>query len=335
MEKKTKLSLAERLALYKFRRLGAGIREIARTLNRSPSTIRDELKRNEAKVDRNADYISQAHAANEQAQARRSCASSRMRLKSKAIQVAVIYLLSKRRWTPERIAGYLRRNHPSHYVSDECIYQWIYAEKKELVRYLPIAGKRKRVKRSGSRKPRLKQPAAPKVSISERPDVINNREEFGHWEGDLVEGSSKSDSSEVLLSLLERKSRLCVYLKLPNKESTTIYQALLAFFEDLPPEMRRSLTLDNGTENALHHLLTARLGILVFFCHSYASYEKGAVENSNRDFRKFVPKGTCLSLVEDRTISFAEWHRNSLPMKCLKFNTPYSAFMEALTAVAH
>jgi IS30 family transposase len=258
-----------------------------------------------------------------------------MRLKSAAIRTAVTYLLIKRRWTPERIAGYLKRNHPLHYICDESIYQWMYSERKELVQFLPVAGARKRRKRTDRRKPRLKEPAAPKVSISERPEAINKRQEFGHWEGDLIEGSKRSSSSEVILSLLERKSRFAVYVKLPNKESATIYKTLKAFFEDLPLDLRRSLTLDNGVENALHFKLSSELGMQIYFCHAYASYEKGQVENSNRDCRKFVKKGVCLSLIDDRLISTAEWYRNTLPMKCLSFDTPRSVFMNALTGAAH
>jgi IS30 family transposase len=258
-----------------------------------------------------------------------------MRLKSKAIQTAVIYLLIKKRWTPERISGYLKRNHRDHYVCDESIYQWIYAESRELIRYLPLAGKRQRNKRSGTKKSRLKQPAAPKVRIDERPEHINDRSEIGHWEGDLIEGSRRSSCDEVILSLLERKSRLSVYVRLPNKESFTIYKALKAFFEDLPPSLRRSITLDNGVENALHSRLSKELNMQVYFCHPYASYEKGQVENSNRDFRKFIPKNLCLSIVEDSEIHKAEHYRNTLPMKCLGFNTPRKVFFEALTAAAH
>ena len=329
------LSLEERRVIYKFHRLGASRRDIARTLGRSPSTIIEELTRNAKHVDCNSDWIEQTHAAHNASKERRKVASSRMRLKSKAIQTAVIYLLTKKRWTPERISGYLKRNHPEHYICDESIYQWIYADRKELVRYLPVAGSRKREKRSSKKKPRLKQPAAPKVSIEERPEHINQRKDFGHWEGDLIEGARSSSCSEVILSLLERKSRFSVYVRLPNKESITVYKALKAFFEDLPPSLRQSLTLDNGVENALHYRLRNELGMEVYFCHSYASYEKGQVENSNRDFRKFVPKSLCLSIVEDSEIHKAEHYRNTLPMKCLEFDTPRSQFFEALAAVAH
>lgn len=329
------LSLEERRVIYKFRRLGASRRDIARTLGRSPSTIIEELTRNAKHVDRNSDWIEQTHAAQNASKERRKIASSRMRLKSKAIQTAVVYLMIKRRWTPERISGYLRKNHAEHYICDESIYQWIYADRKELVRYLPIAGSRQREKRSGKKKSRLRQPSAPKVSIEQRPEHINQRKDFGHWEADLIEGSRRTSSSEVVLSLLERKSRFSVYVKLPNKESITIYQALKAFFEDLPESLRQTLTLDNGVENALHYRLSSELNIQVYFCHSYASYEKGQVENSNRDFRKFVPKKLCLSIVDNWEIRKAEHYRNTLPMKCLGFDTPRKLFFEALTAVAH
>lgn len=330
-----KLSLEERRELYKYRRMGAGVRELARTLHRSPSTISEELKRNAPELSRGADYIELAHRASAAARERRRHASSRMRLKSKAVQTAVVYLLTKRRWTPERIAGYLKRNHAEHYVCDESIYQWLYKERKELVRYLPVASQRKRRKRTNPRKPRFKEPAAPKTSISERPEAINNRSEFGHWEGDLIEGARRSSHSDVILSLVERKSRFAVYVRLPNKEASTMYKALKAFFEDLPVDLRRSITLDNGPENALFEQLSAEIGIKVYFCHAYASHEKGSVENSNRDCRKFVPKGICLSLIDDKLLSHAEWYRNSLPMKCLGFATPRETFMEALTALAH
>jgi IS30 family transposase len=286
-------------------------------------------------VDRNSDWIEQTHAAHEASKERRNIESSRMRLKSKAIQTAVEFSLIKKRWTPERISGYLKKNHPDHYICDESIYQWIYAERKELVRYLPIAGSRQRAKRSSKKKSRLRQPAAPKVSIEERPEHINQRKDFGHWEADLIEGSRRSSSSEAVLSLLERKSRFSVYVKLLNKESITMYEALKAFFEDLPCSLRQSLTLDNGVENAFHYRLSSELNMQVYFCHSYASYEKGQVENSNRDFRKFVPKNLCLSLVQDWEIHKAERYRNTLPMKCLGFETPRQQFHEALTAAAH
>ena len=330
-----KMSLEERRELYKYRRMGAGIREIARTLKRSPSTISEELKRNTAKISRDTDYIEMAHQAQRQAATRRSCASTRMRLKSPAIRTGVIFLLAKRRWTPERISGYLKRNHPEHYVCDESIYQWIYTERKELVKFLPVAGKRRRRKRTSIKPKQHRQPASPKRSIDERPEPANTRAEFGHREADLIEGTRRSTHSDVILSLLERKSRFSVYVRLANKESFTVFKALKLFFEDLPPDLRRSLTLDNGTENALHDRLTNELGIDVYFCHAYASHEKGAVENSNRDCRLFVPKGLCLSLVDDSLISQAEAYRNSRPMKCLKFNTPRAVFFEALMAVAH
>jgi IS30 family transposase len=331
-----KLTLSERVELYKFRRMGAGVREIARTLHRSPSTICEELKRLGSEVNRSTDYILVAHQAQAQAKRIRSLASSRMRLKSSAIRTAVVYLLlTRRRWTPERISGYLRRNHPEHYVCDESIYEWISKERRELECFLPIAGRRKRRSRGRGKRSRLKTPAAPKISIEERPQAINERREFGHWEGDLIEGSARSSRSDVVLSLIERKSCFTIYLRLPNKEAATIHRALKLVFEDLPVDLRRSLTLDNGPENALHATLSAQLGMSVYFCHSYASYEKGQVENSNRDFRKFVPKGMCLSLIDDHLIATAESYRNTLPLKCLGFATPRELFLQQLSSLAH
>jgi IS30 family transposase len=116
---------------------------------------------------------------------------------------------------------------------------------------------------------------------------------------------------------------LPIYLRLPNKEAATILRALTLVFEDLPVTLRRSLTLDNGPENALHATLSAPLGMSVYFCHSYASSEKGQVENSNRDFRKFVPNGMCLSRIDDHLITTAESYRNTLPLKCLEDSLPH------------
>jgi len=328
------LSLEERRIIYKFRRLGASRRDIARTLGRSPSTIIEELKRNAKYVDRNSDWIEQTHAAHNASIERRKIASSRMRLKSKAIQTAVAYLISKKRWTPERISGYLRRNHAEHYVCDESIYHWIYKERREMICYLPTAG-RKRHKRNGLKKSRLKQAAAPKVCISERPEHINKRRDYGHWEADLIEGSRRALDSQVIISFLERKSRFAVYLRLPDKQAETIYRACKLFFEDLPSDLRQSLTLDNGSENAWHQKLSDTLNMKIYFCRPYASFEKGQVENSNRDFRKFVPKKICLSIVDDLDIRKAEIYRNTLPMKCLGFSTPQAEFYAALSAAAH
>lgn len=326
----TKLRLEERLKIHKFRRMGAGIREIARTLCRSPSTISEELKRNGSVMDRNTDYIEQAHRAQEQAAARRSRASSRMRLKNLKIREYVECQL-KMTLSPELIAGRLSIDHPEEKICGEAIYQWLLHERSDLREYLLIAGKTRR-RRVAGRQRRLKSPAAPKRSIEERPAEANARTRIGDFEHDsIVSRKSKA----ALMNITDRKTRRVFLNKVPNLTAEAYSPVLIERLKGQVPEKHRhTLTSDNGGENSAHSKIDAALGTISYHCHPYCSTERGTVENRNGLVRWFFPKGTDFNNIPDDQVQFVEDLINNRPMKCLGFYTPNEIWGKEISMAA-
>jgi IS30 family transposase len=318
-----KLTREERILLYKCRRLGFGVRAIARELNRSPSTISRELRRNGDIVDRNQDYLSQAHAAHTASHERRVEASNtKIRLKCVEIQEFVEYWL-KRKLSPELIAGRLTVLHPELSISDEAIYQWILHEREDLKDYLLVAGSNRRRKR-GKKRRRFKQAAATKVSIEKRPEVANTRSRIGDFEIDSVVSSK---SKPALMTVVDRKTRKVFIEKVNSLESEHFSDILIARFEKSVPEAHRhTITQDNGPENSAHKKIDAALGTQSYFCHPYCSAERGSVENRNGVIRWFFPKGTDFEEIPDEYIQYVEDFINDRPMTCLSFHTPNEAW---------
>ena len=159
-----------------------------------------------------------------------------------------------------------------------------------------------------------------RISIDARPQSVETRHQFGHWEGDSLVSRK---SVAALNSLTERKSRLVLLTKLGRKGALETKDAIITRLRHLPPDARRSLTLDNGTENTQHQEITATLGTKCFFAHPYSSWERGTNENINGLVRWFLPKGTDFSKITEQQISRIESLINNRPRKCLKFKTPY------------
>jgi transposase, IS30 family len=177
---------------------------------------------------------------------------------------------------------------------------------------------RKRKQRGIGRKER-KTKIPNRISIDARPKIVETRRQFGHWEGDSL---ISSKSTTALNSLTERKSRLLLLTKLKRKGSMETKDAVISRLQHLPPEARRSLTLDNGTENTQHQEITATLGTKCFFAHPYSSWERGTNENINGLARWYLPKGTDFAKITEQQLSHIESLINNRPRKCLKFKTP-------------
>jgi IS30 family transposase len=292
------------------------LREIARVLGRDPSSISRELQRNAS-----PEYqLYLSHRAHGRAQQRRKEASRRPRLKSQQLRSYVCAKLTLG-WSPEQIAGRIRLDHPDLCISHEAIYQYIYhprtEDRQELIRALRRAHRRRKPRGIGRRERKTKIPH--RVPIDLRPASVERRRTFGHWEGD----SLVSRKSRVALnSLAERKTRLLCLTRLPQKSAEATRQAILSRLGTLPPKARRSLTLDNGTENTLHQEITAAIGLRCYFSHPYASWERGTCENTNGLIRWYLPKGTDFSTISDEQIAQIEFLLNSRPRKCLGFKTP-------------
>lgn len=310
------LSLLEREQITLLRHEKKSIGDIAKALGRSKSTISREIKRN-CSPSYNL-YL--AHRAHERAELKREQASSRRRLKD-AFIVSYVTAKLKLGWTPEIIAGTIRLEHQGFSISHEAIYQYIYhpdtENRQELIACLPRAHRKRRPK--GICRKTRKIRISNRIPINDRPAEVENRIQFGHWEGDsLVSRKSRS----ALNSLVERKSRLLMLTKLHAKTAEATYEAVTERLGGLPAKAIRTMTFDNGTENAMHEKITSDIGIKCFFAHPYASWERGTNEHVNGLIRRYLPKGTDFSIITEKQIAEIEYLINSRPRKCLGFKTP-------------
>ncbi|MBN2689811.1 MAG: IS30 family transposase [Gammaproteobacteria bacterium] len=243
--KKYGLSLLERERIATYRVMGKSCRQIGDLLGRHHTTISRELKRNNKPHPMMTGYIS--YLAHQQAKARKRNAGARKRLKSSFIRTFVQNKLLLE-WTPELIAGRLSIEYPGYKISHEAIYQYIYSDFREGIKYL--ARKRpKRYSRHYSRKRRVSSIPA-RTSITDRPAVINARKTIGHWESDSIESRQSKD---ILNVKLERKSRFVLVDKVSSKCSDDTHQVIIRRLKRLPDKFRKSITYDNGSENYSHN----------------------------------------------------------------------------------
>jgi IS30 family transposase len=314
------LSLEDRCEIARLQGAGHSIRQIAANLDRSASTIARELKRNRGVQTYKAGY------AQEQTKARRWRGSRLDR--EPLLRRAVLKRLAAG-WSPEQIAGRLAREQGRKVISYESIYRFIYAQIPRTKdyswrHYLP-RGKSKR----GFRGRRGGSPAKlieGRVSVSERPPAAADRTTSGHWEADLM---LFSRYGQAILTVHERKSRLLLATRPPSKAANRVAKHLVKLFERMPPQLRRTITFDNGTEFARHRLLH-RLAIDTFFCDPYAPWQKGGIENAIGRMRRFMPRKTDLATLPDKRFKALIRAYNNTPRKCLDFRTPAEAFSEVL-----
>jgi IS30 family transposase len=238
--------------------------------------------------------------------------------------------LLRRRWSPERIARRLRRDHPDDprwWVSAETIYHSLYVQgrgelRAELTRYLRRA--------RPSRKPQTGSGRlADMVMIAERPPEAKDRAVPGHWEGDLIMG--KANSSQVGM-LTERSTRYTILFALGDKTSPTVRAALAKIVQRLPQELRRSLTWDQGKELAQHLGFTIDTGVQVYFCDPGHPWQRGTAENTVGLVRQYLPKGTSLAGVDQRGLNAIARELNQRPRKVLGWDSPAEAYARVVAS---
>jgi IS30 family transposase len=226
------------------------------------------------------------------------------------------------RWSPELIAGRLKQTRPElPPISHEAIYQWIYKHRPDLVAYLARAHPRRR-RRWAALKHRVRIPR--RIPVRERPDVASQRQEPGHWETDLIVGPGSS----ALQVLVERQSRYTRLELIPQRTASQSRAALTRLFQSIPGSLRRSITYDNGGENAEHLTLNEDFGLCSYFCEPYHSWEKGTVENTNGLIRRFISKKVQLDTLSlTRIVQLENW-LNDRPRKILNYQTPREVFQD-------
>jgi IS30 family transposase len=239
-------------------------------------------------------------------------------------------------WSPEQIAGWLKREHPgdeSNQVSHETIYRSLYIQtrgvlKKELLQYLRSERMIRRSKHStqyGAGCGRILNA----VSISERPAAVEDRAVPGHWEGDLITGSHNS----YIGTLVERHTRYVMLMKLTDKKTETVVSALIKQAEKLPDELYKSLTWDRGSEMSGHQRFTLATDIQVYFCDPSSPWQRGSNENTNRLLRQYYPKGTDLSVYSQAELNKVARQLNERPRKTLNFETPAERFNACVASI--
>jgi IS30 family transposase len=316
------LSLEERCTIARLHEGGQSLRQIATALDRSPSTISRELKRNSGtKVGYKPGY------AEEQARARRWHGSRLER--DDALRDLVLDRLT-RGWSPEQVSGWLERQKTGPTISHETIYRFIYAQ---LVRtndgawrrYLPRAKFKRgwRARKGGSPASFIKA----RVSIAKRPRSVRYRRSPGHWEADLMLFSAYD---QAILVAHERKSRLLILARQPSRAAQPTEQQLRAWLQTLPESLRRTITFDNGTEFAQHYRLTEQLGIKTFFCDPHSPWQKGGIENAIGRMRRPLPRKTDLATIDEDTLNACVAAYNNTPRKCLGFKSPAEVFINLL-----
>jgi len=298
------------------------VRSMARLLGRAPSSVSREINRNGGR-DR---Y--RASQADEQAWARAR--------RPKQCKLAVCQWLRRvvaRRlrvnWSPEQIAGWLKRAHPqeeAYQVSHETIYRSLFVQargvlRKELVRHLRSQRTMRRSRHAtgkGVDRGQIKD----MISISARPASVEDRAVPGHWEGDLISGPKNS----YIMTLVERHTRYVMLAKLTDKSTQTVVSALIKQAKTLPAELYKSLTWDRGKELTDHRRFSLATDIDVYFCDPRSPWQRGSNENTNGLLRQYFPKGTDLSVYSQAHLNKVARELNERPRKTLGFETPAERF---------
>ena len=324
------LSDVEREEIAQMYYAGESFSEIARKLGRHKSTISREIKRNRMRFG-NLNRVVWRYfsgGGNDRYRQRRLLAKQKVPhvLDDRQLLDYVKRGLTQR-WSPEQIAGRIRLDYPrdrAMRVSHETIYQWLRKDKSLGGKWylcLRQSHKRRRKKYGSTlRKYRIQN----RTPISKRPKVANERKRIGDWEGDTMEGQNRQGK---LLTLVDRKSRFTIALKLDHKQSTSTIKAIERAFNHLPKSARRTLTLDNGTEFTHFEILEERQGTKVYFANPYASWERGTNENTNGLIRQYFPKKTDFKQISTQRLAAAVIQLNNRPRKCLNWRTPKEVFV--------
>lgn len=323
------LTFFERQKLQYWLRTQQSLRSIARIMRKDHSVVSREIRRNSSRGRKGY----RADLAQKQADQRRH---AQRRGKIERVPALKDYVVTRLQedWSPEEIAGILNaetgQNTNGVTISHETIYQYIYtkAEKWErLYRFLP----QRRVKRRKRGGRKVKKALIPeRISIHDRPEIVNTRNRIGDWESDTLEFKRTATAQGVSVQC-ERRSGLIRLHRLNRKKSPEdTLHALLTTAESLDPGLWRTCTFDNGVENTQHTILRERTRVETYFCDPYKSWQKGSVENVNKLLRRYLPRHTDLDALSDHDLEVIQERLNNRPRKRLGYKTPNQVLREYL-----
>ena len=307
------LTVAERDRLAQLQYQGALQKEIAADLGRSPATISRELRRNRSG---DAYYAGQA----QQTAARRRRERPLVRKMAEPQINHDVRAGLAQQWSPEQIAGRLKFEHPDtpeRHVSPQTIYTWIDNDA-NCVHW------KAQLRRRGQRPARRKSPPnSGAARIRERPEVIEQRQRLGDFEGDTVLGPPGTGG---VATLVDRQSRLTIVVKIQSKDADHVQEKLRQRLSQLDEARCHSITFDNGTEFARCHRLEKQLGIKLYFADPGCPYQRGTNENTNGLIRQYFPKGTNFRFISHPEVRQTENLLNNRPRATLGFRTPNEVF---------
>ncbi len=302
----TQLTQEQRYQIYALLKAGHKQSEIARLIKLHKSTISRELRRNRGLKGYRP---KQAH---QFALNRRNKAWFRI----EASTWIVIESLIRQEWSPEQVSGWLKENY-GFQISHEWIYQYILKDKLaggDLHCHLRCQKKRRKRYKSYDRRGKLKN----RVSIDERPAIVDTRQRLGDWEVDTIIGKGHR---HAIVSLTERKSRLALIRKVERKTAQAVANAVIELMKSLPVRTH-TITADNGKEFADHELIARDLRTDVYFAHPYSSWERATNENMNGLIRQYFPKKHNFVTITKQEIEFVMNRLNNRPRKCLGIKSP-------------
>ena len=315
------LTMEDRNVIYRMRFLGHREAEIARCLGCHRGTIGREYKRNAL-----SDGRYEPDPAQTRANSRRRAHLRRTKTGHRPLMAYVSERLTHY-WSPEQIAGRLSVRPPQDLVglsiSHTTIYRWIWSDPERVRQFRPFLRIAHKPRRKPYGKPSRRGQILGKRSIEERPAEANGRTELGHWEGDTMTGKGRRG---YLVTCADRTSRYVIARKIEACAADPVAEQLQRTLRRLPPEKRRSLTVDNGHEFARPAALEKKLKMPVYFAHPYHAWERGTNENTNGLLRQYLPKGTDLRELTDAQLQSHVHQLNDRPRKCLAFQTSFEVF---------
>jgi IS30 family transposase len=319
----THLTADERFSIAHMHMAKFTMRLMAERINRSPSTISREVRRNKGSHSPYWHDWAQRYA--DQRKAQPTCEK---RKSHQALYELVVTNL-KQGLSPEIISGRLKREYRSTkmQVSPETIYQWVLKDSSEggdLYNSLIRHHKKRRKQRGGKRRRQFEG----RVSIEKRPKIVADKSRFGDWESDSVEGAKGKGG---LTTHAERKSRFLVAGKLKDKTSDTFMQTTIALFKEINPRIIKTFTVDNGSEFSRFKDLEKATDSKVYFADPHSPWQRGLNENTNGLLRRYFPKGCNFHKIDDSLIAHAVDQLNNRPRKCLNFRTPYEVLFKTKT----
>jgi len=312
MRNYTQLTEEQRYQIYEGITLGLTQTKIADDLEVDRSTISRELKRNSGLRGyrpRQAQVLSDSRKINHSSQ----------RISNQ--QWDRVEVLIREDWSPEQCSSWLALNENIH-ISHEWIYLYIYQDQKsggDLHKHLRCQKKRRKRYGSKDRRGQLKN----RVSIDDRPRVVDLKTRVGDWEADTVAGKQ---TGPRLVTLVERKKRFTLIGLAKNKSSEAVTDTILDMLSGYHDQVK-TITYDNGKEFAGHLDVAKASHSKAYFAHPYSSWERGLNENTNGLIRQYFPKGSDFSLITKKDVKAVMNRINNRPKKCLGFKTPNQVFL--------